>query len=598
MEQTLYYGGDIITMRREGEMAEAMLTEGRTIRYVGTRAEAERLCRPDCKIADLKGCALLPGFIDPHGHITLAAQFASFADLSGCADFSDIVDKLAEYREENKVGEAGIIFGYGYDHNFLAEGKHPDRFVLDKVSGNIPVFIFHSSGHMGVANSALLALAGITAETADPAGGHLGRVPGECSEAGRSGAGSVRGACSLEAGMEKPEAAEGTVPDGYVEESAAIGMVLGKVLGRMQVDVPLQMEKAQSMYLEQGFTTVQDGATEEGSMAMLNQMAEQGKLRVDVVAYPLMTVDWRKLLREYPQYQNGIGSLWNADGTGQGSFGESQSKGQPYHNHLRIGGLKIILDGSPQGKSAWLTEPYEGGREYCGYPAMEGSQAGRLCQEAVDGNFQLLAHCNGDAAAGQFLRYYEKALANSANPRKRELRPTMIHCQAVRRDQLKKMAKLHMIPSIFVDHVYYWGDIHLKNLGKERGSRISPVRSAIDAGLPVNLHQDTPVVRPNALHSIWSAVNRETRNGQQLAREECCTAYEALQAVTANAAYAYFEEGEKGTLEPGKLADFVILGENPLKVPKQHLKDIVVMATIKEGEAVYARKKSNQESRS
>ncbi|MYL61108.1 amidohydrolase family protein, partial [Virgibacillus halodenitrificans] len=201
---------------------------------------------------------------------------------------------------------------------------------------------------------------------------------------------------------------------------------------------------------------------------------------------------------------------------------------------------------------------------------------------------QLLTHSNGDAASDQLLQNYEAALEESDNPNKANLRPVMIHCQTVRNDQLDKMAELAMIPSIFIPHTYYWGDVHLKNLGHERGSRISPAKSAFDRGLVVNFHQDPPVVQPDMLETIWCAVNRITRKGVHIGPEECVSVYDAIRAVTINAAYAYFEEDQKGSIKEGKLADFVVLDQNPFKVDPIKIKDLQVLETIKEGESIYS----------
>src|SRR5699024_473951 len=248
-----------------------------------------------------------------------------------------------------------------------------------------------------------------------------------------------------------------------------------------------------------------------------------------------------------------------------------------------------FLDGSPQGKTAWMTEPYEGEETYRGYPWYQDEQVQEYVAKAINDNVQLLTHCNGDSASDQLLRNYEAALDESNNPNKHALRPVMIHCQTARNDQLDKMAELAMIPSIFNAHTYYWGDVHLKNLGDKRGRRISPARSAFDRNLVVNFHQDAPVVAPNMIQTIWSAVNRITRKGVEIGPEERVSAYEALKAVTINAAYAYFEEASKGSLEAGKLADFVILDKNPLKVEKNKIKDIQVLETIKEDTSVWSR---------
>ena len=217
---------------------------------------------------------------------------------------------------------------------------------------------------------------------------------------------------------------------------------------------------------------------------------------------------------------------------------------------------------------------------------------------AVENGRQILAHCNGDAASGQYLAALEKAAAASPDkPDKpervdklekiRALRPVMIHCQTVRDDQLDEMKELGVIPSIFVAHTWYWGDVHLKNLGPERGAHISPVRAALERGLVYNFHQDTPVLEPDMLQTVWCAANRVTRGGQPIGQDQCVGVYDALKGVTCNAAYAYHEEERKGTLEEGKLADLVILDRNPLKTDKRKIRDIQVLETVKEGETLY-----------
>ena len=149
------------------------------------------------------------------------------------------------------------------------------------------------------------------------------------------------------------------------------------------------------------------------------------------------------------------------------------------------------------------------------------------------------------------------------------------------------MVQFKMIPSIYVAHVNYWGDVHLKNLGAERGNYISPVKDAMDLGLVYNFHTDTPVVKPDMLHSVWTAVNRISRNGVLIGADQRVGVYDALKGVTINAAYAYFEEDEKGSIKAGKRADLVILSDNPLKVDPMAIKDIKVLETMKDGQTVY-----------
>ena len=163
----------------------------------------------------------------------------------------------------------------------------------------------------------------------------------------------------------------------------------------------------------------------------------------------------------------------------------------------------------------------------------------------------------------------------------------MIHCQTVRNDQLVRMAKINMIASIFVGHVFFWGDIHRKNFGEERGNHISPVKDALDRGVLVNFHQDTPVTKPDMLHSVWCAVNRVSREGNLIGKEQAISVYDALKAVTLNGAYEYFEEADKGSIKEGKAADLIILDRNPLLVDTEEIKNIKVLQTIKNGKVIF-----------
>lgn len=533
--QKLYYGGDIITMVSESDAPEAVLADDGKIIYVGSYAEAKKMAGGDCDEVNLNGRTLMPSFVDGHSHISMYSQFSTFADLSACTNFQEIIEVLNRYRIENKIGPDGIIVGSGYDHNFLAEEAHPAKDDLNKVSEEIPVYIFHASGHMGVANDALLKLAGIPKDCKDPDGGHYGRYE------------------------------NGTL-NGYVEEMPAIMPVLMKVFSRMKPDFAAQVKAVQDIYLKYGVTTVQDGGAQEDTVKGFAGLAEAGDLKLDVIAY-IMSEDAGEVMKRYPQYNN------------------------QYRGRYKIGGAKILLDGSPQGKTAWLTKPYQGEETYCGYPAYPDETVERAARMAVQEGYQLLTHCNGDAASDQLLRAYKKALSGAGQAAK-DLRPVMIHCQTVRDDQLDEMADIGMLPSIFVAHTYFWGDIHIKNLGTERGNHISPAKAALERGLKYNFHQDCPVLPPDMMRTVWCAVNRLTRKGVKIGEDQCIGVFDALKGVTINAAYAYHEEDRKGTLEAGKLADMIILEKNPLKADKMELKSIAVLETIKEGKTLYQKEQS------
>lgn len=486
---------------------------------------------------DLNGNTLMPAFIDGHGHISVAGeQYYTKVDLESAKNFSDIIFLLKKFIDENQIPAGEPVAGFAYDHNYLEEGRHPDKKILDQASAVHPIVISHTSGHVGVANSLALARAKVDNTTEEIQGGVIERYP---------------------------DTAE---PSGYLEETA---LMMVKQFNEPIVSNPVDVfAKVQELYAANGVTTAQDGASHGEGIKIMRKAGQQGKLYIDIVAYPipfgLSTEDeFNRMVDE------------NKDIFGQ------------YVNHVKIGGYKAVLDGSPQGKSAWMSAPYENSGDYCGYPWYTDDQLHATIRRALNDNQQFLAHCNGDAASEQFLNIYESELDASNNPNKHNLRPVMIHCQTVRDDQLDRMQALNMIPSIFVAHTWYWGDVHLKNFGKERGSRVSPCKSALDRGLIFNLHTDTPVRLPKMLHSVWAAVNRRTQNGITIGPEQRIDVYNALKGITINAAYAYFEEDSKGSIKEGKRADLVILDRNPLKVDPMEIQDIQVLETIKDGTTIY-----------
>ena len=536
----LFCNATFVPLTDEDARADALLVddEGR-IAFVGPLEEARKRAE-GAEEVDLGGAAVLPGLIDPHSHFTGALQYLLYADLSECTSFAEITETLREFAAKRRIGPDGVIMGNGYDQNNLVEQRHPDKSVLNAVSTDIPVLITHVSNHMGVANDRLLELAGITPATPDPEGGRYGRM---------DGTGDL---------------------DGYAEEPAAMNPFYAVTTPRLGLDFAAMVPAMQRIYLEHGVTTCQDGATAPDMAGVLVSLAKAGLLKMDIVAYPMWGTDVMATLAANAEYDS-----------------------QDYHGHFRFGGLKMFLDGSPQGLTAWMTEPYaegpDGERDWVAYGTMTDEDAAAFAKIAIDSNHQLLCHCNGDAAADQLLRVYEAARDASGNPGKAALRPVMIHAQTARADQYGKMAEIGMIPSIFSSHIWYWGDAHLRNLGPARGGRVSACGDAARAGLPFTLHTDTPVLRPNLLEAAWCAVNRVTKAGAQLDEDQKVTPYEALRAITFNGAYQYGEEDLKGTLEAGKLADLVVLDRNPLAVDPREIRDIQVLATIKEGETLYER---------
>lgn len=528
MQSSLYYHGNFITMAKEEKKVEAIVIEEGRIEKVGTLEEVLKGKEENTQMIDLDGKTMLPAFIDSHSHITALAQIETLINLKDCKTIEEIIQTMKEEKEKKHIEEDEWIIGFGYDHNFLVEKRHPNKFELDKISTRNPILITHTSGHMGVINSVGLEKMNLNEAKEDPKGGKYGRI-GESREL-----------------------------DGYLEENAFIES--SRIVGRVSNEQWIQaIQKVQQIYFQNGITTIQDGLTKKEEWEVLKQAAEKNRLEADVVTYIEINSS-HELVKENKEYC------------------------YQYQNHLKIGGYKTILDGSPQGRTAWLSTPYEGEKEYRGYPAKQEERLKEEVRKSIEEKMQLLAHCNGDAASEQYIQVMEQLQEEGENIE--EIRPVMIHAQTVRKDQLKRMKKINCIPSFFIAHVYYWGDIHLKNLGR-RAEKISPAKAAVEEGLIYTFHQDTPVIMPNMLETIWCATNRKTREGKTLGQEERVSVYEALKAVTINAAYQYFEEREKGSIEEGKLADLIILDKNILEVEIEKIKEIEVLTTIKEGKVVY-----------
>lgn len=530
MRQTLYFNGDILTMDDLSPNAQAVLTEDGIIRHVGTMDEVLRLADETAVKIDLQHRTLMPAFLDPHSHVTALASTMRLTNLQGTQDFEEIAARLAKALWEHPAAPGEWLMGFGYDHNALKEQRHPTRELLDEVSQEVPILITHASGHMGVVNSAGLRLWGITAQTPDPEGGVIGRQAD-------------------------------SQPSGYLEENAFMEYSR-KVAPPSFGQIANGFMRAQQSYLEHGITTIQDGKLGAADFELLQKLARQGLLKADVVGY--------------------------IDLKGSGEVLRQHEELEEYQDQFRLGGYKLFLDGSPQGKTAWLTQPYQGSEDgYCGYPVYTDEQVQGFFRQVLEQRQQMLVHCNGDAACEQMLRCMETLRLQTGCDWK-PLRPVMIHAQLLRKDQMQRVKELGIIPSFFVAHTYHWGDVHLQNLG-DRARSISPAGSAMRHGIPFTFHQDTPVIEPDMMETIWCAVQRTTRQGIQLSEEERIPVSEALKAVTVYAAYQYFEEDSKGSISPGKLADLIVLSENPLRVPAERLREIQVLRTIKDGECVYER---------
>ena len=538
----IYHGGDIVTIDEKQPTAEAVAVRGGKIVAVGKKDEVLKLQGDNTKLIDLGGKCLLPGFVDGHGHCFATGLQAASANLLAPPDYTvkDIPGILAELKKFATTSTAkkyGVIIGFGYDDAQLKEQRHPTRHDLDTVSKDVPIYVIHQSGHLGAANTKGLEIAGITAETKNPVGGVIRR--------------------------EK----DGKTPDGVLEETIHYAAMM-KILPTMgDAECDGLALAGMKLYATHGYTMAQEGR----SVALVDKTwirtAEAKKMLIDVISYPDISSNEKPF---------GLDTEWYAKAT---------------KNGYRIAGVKISLDGSPQGKTAYLTQPYlvpphGSSTNFRGYPSMPDELVNRKVLLCYANGWQFICHCNGDAASDMMLGAIKDARAKFGPGKDR--RDVMIHCQMVRENQLDLMKEYGVFPSFFGMHCYYWGDWHRDSvMGAERAERISPAKSALRRGMIFSQHHDSPVALPNAIRILSSVVTRRTRSGDILGAVQRISVDEALKSLTLWAAYQHYEEANRGSIEVGKLADFVVLDKNPHKVHIEELAGLMVMETIKEGKTIY-----------
>lgn len=510
---------------------------------------------------------LQPAFIDPHSHYTNLAMAQLQIPLDGLSSEAQIEAAVNEYLSQNKPAPGEWLTARGYDNNNFPNARRLTLDFIDRLTPGNPLIICHKSGHVGYLNSEAMRRLNIDGSTESPAGGLIEKRNGQ--------------------------------PTGYFEENAFI---------EYQKKIPLPtperltqaFERAQKIYAENGIATIQDGMIVREMSGIYKMLMDGGRQKLDLVAYAGCG-DYLELKRELFGGTDGCANQMRRDDpdvstnhelrdcTDDSTNHELRDCTDGYKNHIRLGGVKIFLDGSPQGRTAWMREPYlpdsSGVNDYRGYGTMTDDEVVSAMRFAAENKTQLLAHCNGDAAAEQFLRCYEVVLREY--PVIRGLRFVIIHGQLMGRDQLARAAELGVMVSFFVAHILHWGDVHIKNFGLERASRISPAGSATRAGLRFTFHQDSPVIMPDMLETISAAVLRVTRGGVLLGDDERISTERALRAVTLDAAYQYGEENEKGSITVGKRADLVLLDRDITTSRHEDIAGIRVVGTWKDGKRIF-----------
>ncbi len=534
-QRRVYVGGPILTVDPENRVVEALGIEGNRIAAVGSEVEVRAWAGDRAKVVALGGHAIVPGFIDAHGHFPGEGIWTAVVDLNSppigdLETISALIERLRAKAAETPKRE--WVTGMGYDDTLLAEHRHPTRIDLDRVSTEHPVAIVHISGHLGVVNSLGLAQLGFDRDSPDPDGGRLRRDP-------------VSGELT-----------------GVLEENA-VEPLQDVIFDRGPLEALRILREASRRALRQGVTTAQVGYAPVRQLRSFPWLSRLGLIPLRLVLWPGMEAVDTVLAGARPF------TSWDPD-------------------WVRIGAVKLIADGSIQGYTGYLSEPYHvpPGEDpsYRGYPRIRRDELIERVRRYHEAGYQIAIHGNGDAAIDDILDAFEQAFPGGLAG---DARPIVIHAQMARDDQLDRMKRIGVIPSFFSLHTYYWGDRHRDLfMGPERAARMSPAKSALDRGLRFTLHCDAPVVPLSPIKLMWAAVNRRASSGAVIGAEQRIPPSRALRALTIDAAYQHFQEQSLGSLEVGKLADFVILSRSPLEEPES-IDEIRVLETVIDGETVY-----------
>ena len=535
----IFIGDHIITVDSTAVNVTAVAVAGQNIVATGSAEEVLKLKKSSTRIVELGNNALVPGFIDAHGHMTGVAKLTEIIDLASppvgrVENIDDIVTLIESKIDTQKLVPGTWVLGFGYDDSLLEEKRHPNRDDLDRVSSDHPVLLTHVSGHLATVNSAALRQQKIDQKTENPPGGVIRRRPGSRE------------------------------PNGVLEETA-MGLFSRNLMAPMKDDkFEHLVRQAVQRYTSYGITTIQDGGTNMADIERLRAAANRKPYAADVVVFP-----------------------WS------NSFDDNQLaaiEAEPsYTNGLRLGGIKFGLDGSPQGRTAFLSQPYNEGPpgaapDYRAYPTYPAEKLNPKIARLLERGTPTLVHANGDAAIDMLL---DGVTAAFDNKELSDHRTVIIHAQLMRKDQLERTKKLGLVPSYYSAHPFFWGDWHRRSFGEERAAFISPAAETARMQIPFTIHNDAPIVPPDMMRLMWVAVNRKTRSDFVLGPDQRLTPMQALHAITLGAAYQYFEENKKGSITPGKQADLVILERNPLLANPDTLKDISIIETFARGQSVF-----------
>lgn len=535
----VFSGGKILTVDEDFSEAEAIAIRGNTILAVGSEADVLAAAGDGAETVDLAGKTMVPGFVDPHVHPMSGALLDSLMTYVGVARFSTAAEVLDELKKEAAQKDPGEwIMARNYDPS-LQTGPDALTFAeLDAVSTEHPIFVINASGHLAYANRKAFELAGIGEDVEDPPG----------SEYSRDGEGKLTG---------------------EMKNNVAYLPVLFANPAAADADPAVALIALTQQWAAKGLTTISDlsfgGVTNGiGDLEILKAVGSSGQLACRIRAYALSNYN----------------DSWAAE-----NFSDTQGDGDAL---VRVSGLKLIADGSNQGYTGLQREPYLGTDERgLAYDTVE--NMAELGTEWGKKGWLLSIHGNGDAGIDNVLDAYEQMRDNGVNLT--AARARIEHCSILHDDQIARMKELGVSASFLIGHVYYWG-VAMRDevFGEAKAKLLDRCKSVEDAGINYTLHSDFFVTDPDPLHMVEIAVTRRTWKEPEyrLAPNEAVSVESALKAVTINGAWQMGSEHEIGSLEAGKLADFVILESDPRTVDPDTIKDIKVLETWMDGQQVYS----------
>lgn len=528
----VYFGGPILTMDEHFSVPEAIAIRGETISAVGRRIDVEEEAGPGAELIDLQGHAMLPGFIDPHTHIVIGALLDQTMDYVGMTRFetkSDVLEHLASKADAVSTGE--WIVARNYTPMLQGAGAPLTRDELDAASPQNPVAVMNASGHILYVNSLALAAAGIEEDVTDPSGGKYGRTE-----------------------------------DGRLNGEIYNGLVYMRVLnawGGISSSNPIQaIVQTCHEFARLGLTTVT-----EMSLGGLSQ----GVGDLNLLQQAAATGDLAQRLRVYCLYSFGE------------QFAEAGVKMDDGDALLRVSGVKLMADGSNQGFTGLQREPYLG-RSDNGLAYMKPDEMKEIMAKRASENWQIAIHGNGDKGIDNILDAAEAVQEQGIDIGNNRLR--IEHCSILHDEQIERMKSLGISASFLIPHVHYWGVAMRDSIfGEEKAKLLDRCASCEAAGVGFTLHSDFFVTDPDPLHLVQIAVTRDTwaEPDFTLAPNERISVESALRAVTSEAAWQLGSEHEIGSLEVGKLADFVILDADPRKVTPTSIRTINVIETWMNG---------------